>query len=96
VSFWDGKKGTLQLGYGLLTDLEGRQSSWCGICSGLEQMAMIGDRGVITSARIAALDQLKDRTARPDTYGWVTVLLAPAIRKLIAGEGPLHLALVEP
>src|ERR1700676_5402937 len=33
---------------------------------GLEQMVMVGDRGMITSARIQALNQLEDGTRRPD------------------------------
>ena len=37
---------------------------------GLAQMVMVGDRGMITSARIAALNQQEDGTARPDPY-WV-------------------------
>jgi hypothetical protein len=38
---------------------------------GLAKMVMAGDRGMITSARIAALNQLEDGTARPDAYGWI-------------------------
>ena len=47
---------------------------------GLQEMVMVGDRGMITSARIAALNQLDDGTPRPDPYGWITALRAPAIR----------------
>jgi len=48
---------------------------------------MVGDRGMITSARIEALRGLaKD-------YGWITALRGPAIRKLMAGGGPLQLSL---
>jgi hypothetical protein len=60
---------------------------------GLAQMVMAGDRGMITSARIAALNQAGDGTARPDPYGWITALRAPAIRKLMADDGPLQLSL---
>ena len=49
---------------------------------GLAKMVMVGDRGMITTARIAALNQLSDGTPRPDCYGWITALRAPAIRKL--------------
>jgi hypothetical protein len=56
---------------------------------GLAKMVMIGDRGMITSARIAALNQLEDGMPRPDAYGWVTALRAPPIKKLIADGGPL-------
>jgi transposase len=62
---------------------------------GLAQMVMVGDRGMITSARIAALSRLEDGTARPDPYGWITALRAPAIRKLMAGDGPLQLSLFD-
>jgi hypothetical protein len=50
---------------------------------------------MITSARIAALNQLEDGTARPDPYGWITALRAPAIRKLMAEDGPLQLSLFD-
>jgi hypothetical protein len=35
---------------------------------------------MITSARIQALNQLEDGTARPDPYGWITALHAPPSR----------------
>ena len=54
---------------------------------------MAGDRGMITSARIRALSQREDGTQRPDAYGWITALRAPAIRKLMADDGPLQLSL---
>jgi hypothetical protein len=62
---------------------------------GLAQMVMVGDRGMITSARIRALNQLEDGTPRPDPYQWITALRAPAIRKLMAGDGPLQLSLFD-
>ena len=64
---------------------------------GLAQMVMVGDRGMITSARIAALNQREDGTRRPDAdaYGWITALRAPAIRKLMADDGPLQLSLFD-
>jgi hypothetical protein len=110
----DGKKGTLQIEYGLLTDPDGRPvavrvfpgntgdpAAFTQITDvvrkkfGLEKMVMVGDRGMITSARIAALDQAGDGTARPDPYGWITALRAPAIRKLMADDGPLQLSLFD-
>ena len=110
----DGKKGALQIEYGLLTDPEGRPvavrvfpgntgdpASFTQIVSvvrdkfGLRDMVMVGDRGMITSARIAALNQLEDGTARPDPYGWITALRAPAIKKLMADDGPLQLSLFD-
>jgi hypothetical protein len=108
----DGKKGKLQIEYGLLTDPEGRPvavrvfpgntgdpSAFTGIAdvvrdrSGLANMVMVGDRGMITSAPIRALNQLEDGTQRPDPYGWITALRAPAIRKLMAAGGPLQMSL---
>ena len=62
---------------------------------GLAQMVMVGDRGMITSARIRALNQREDGTPRPDAYGWITALRAPAIRKLMADDGPLQLSLFD-
>ena len=110
----DGKKGRLQIEYGLLTDPAGRPvavrvlpgntgdpAAFTGIVQvvrerfGLAGMVMVGDRGMITSARIAALNQLEDGTARPDPYGWITALRAPAIRKLMADDGPLQLSLFD-
>ena len=56
---------------------------------------MAGDRGMITSARIAALNQAGDGTQREDPYGWITALRAPAIKKLMADGGPLQLSLFD-
>jgi hypothetical protein len=36
-----------------------------------------------------------DGTARPDPYGWITALRAPAIKKLMAEDGPLQLSLFD-
>jgi hypothetical protein len=110
----DGKKGKLQIEYGLLTDPEGRPvavrvfpgntgdpATFTQITDvlrdkfGLAQMVMVGDRGMITSARIAALNRLEDGTQRPDPYGWITALRAPAIKKLMADGGPLQLSLFD-
>ena len=110
----DGKKGKLQIEYGLLTDPEGRPvavrvlpgntgdpGAFTAIVDvvrnkfGLAQMVMVGDRGMITSARIQAMNQLEDGTQRPDAYQWITALRAPAIRKLMADDGPLQLSLFD-
>jgi hypothetical protein len=110
----DGKKGKLQIEYGLLTDPAGRPvavrvfpgntgdpAAFTAIVQvvrdtfGLRDMVMVGDRGMITSARIAALNQAEDGTPRPDRYGWITALRAPAIRKLMADDGPLQLSLFD-
>jgi hypothetical protein len=110
----DGKKGKLQIEYGLLTDPEGRPvavrvfdgstadpAAFTAIVKvvrdkfGLEKMIMVGDRGMITSARIAALNQPEDDGTRPSPYGWITALRAPAIKKLVADDGPLQLSLFD-
>jgi hypothetical protein len=110
----DGKKGKLQIEYGLLTDPAGRPvavrvlpgntgdpGAFTAIVDvvrkkfGLEQMVMVGDRGMITSARIQAMNQRDDGTPRPDAYGWITALRAPAIKKLMADDGPLQLSLFD-
>jgi hypothetical protein len=110
----DGKKGRMQIEYGLLTDPAGRPvavrvfpgstgdpSAFTEIVQvvrekfGLAKMVLVGDRGMITSARIQALNQLEDGTQRPDPYGWITALRAPAIKKLMADDGPLQLSLFD-
>ena len=62
---------------------------------GLQEMVMVGDRGMITSARIDAMNQAVDGTQQPDPYQWITALRAPAIRKLMADDGPLQLSLFD-
>jgi transposase len=52
----------------------------------LQQMIMVGDRGMITSARIKALRELEG-------MAWITCLRGPAIKKLMADGGPLQLSL---
>jgi hypothetical protein len=104
----DGKKAKLQIEYGLLTDPEGRPVA-VRVLPGntgdpaaftqivqvvrdkfkLARMVMVGDRGMITSARIDALKDLDEN------YGWITALRAPAIRKLMADDGPLQLSLFD-
>jgi hypothetical protein len=57
-------------------------------------MVMAGDRGMITSARIAALNRLDDGTqpTGASAYEWITALRAAAIKKLMADGGPLQLS----
>jgi len=104
----DGKKGKVQIEYGLLTDPEGRPvairvfdgntgdptafAEIAGVVKntfGLKKMVMVGDRGMITSARIEALKELDG------DYAWITALRAPAIKKLMADDGPLQLSLFD-
>jgi hypothetical protein len=54
----------------------------------LKDMVMVGDRGMITSARVEALRELGG-------YGWVTALRAPAIAALAADNGPLQMSLFD-
>jgi hypothetical protein len=102
----DGRRGTLQIEYGLLTDPAGRPvavrvfpgntgdpAAFTKIVEvvrgkfGLITMVMVGDRGMITTARIDALKELKG-------MGWLTALRAPAIKKLLR-DGPLQLSLFD-
>ena len=104
----DGKKGNVQIEYGLLTDPEGRPvavrvfdgntadpAAFTEILGAvhddfqLRKMVMVGDRGMITSARIEAIRELDGR------YAWITALRAPAIRKLAEDDGPLQLSLFD-
>src|SRR6266852_896201 len=111
----DGKKGRLQIEYGLLTDPAGRPvavrvfpgstgdpAAFTEIARvvrekfALDRMVMVGDLGMITSARIAALNAAEDGAEPPGgTYGWITALRAPAIKKLMADGGPLQMSLFD-
>jgi hypothetical protein len=57
----------------------------------LARMVMVGDRGMITSARIDALKEMDEN----QRFGWITALRGPAIRKLAADGGPLQLSLFD-
>ncbi|MDT7639547.1 MAG: hypothetical protein QOC83_3835, partial [Pseudonocardiales bacterium] len=103
----DGKKGKLQIEYGLLTDPAGRPIA-IRVFPGntadptafieavdvvrntfeLAELTLIGDRGMITSARVEALKDLGG-------LSWITCLRAPAIAKLAAADGPLQLSLFD-
>ena len=96
----DGKRGTLQIVFGLLCTaagcpiavevFEGSTSDPKTVAAqvdkirnrfGLQRVVLVGDRGMLTGARI--------REDRQDVDGlrWITTLRAPTIRKLIkAGE----------
>jgi hypothetical protein len=100
----DGKKGTLQIEYGLLTDPAGRPVAitvFPGNTAdptafidavqlvrdrfGLTQLVLVGDRGMITNARISAV-----RADTSSQLGWLTALRAPAIKTLASQGGPLQ------
>jgi hypothetical protein len=104
----DGKKGNVQIEYGLLTDPQGRPvavrvlegntadpaafTQIAGVVHdtfGLRRMVMVGDRGMITTARIEALKELDG------SYAWITALRSPQIRTLMADDGPLQLSLFD-
>ena len=55
---------------------------------GLTRVVMVGDRGMITQARI-------DQELKPAGLDWITALRAPAIQKLAAEGGPLQLSLFD-
>lgn len=102
----DGRRGKLQITYGLTCDPEGRPvavevftgntgdptaftAAVAGVRErfGLERVVMVGDRGMITDARIRALKELGG-------IGWITALRAPAIKSL-AESGHLQLSLFD-
>jgi transposase len=101
----DGKRGKLQVNYGLLTDRRGcpvAVSVFSGDTGdtttflpqvrklrdafGLEQMVLVGDRGMISSASITVL--------RAEDFGWITALKSGQIRTLI-DDGQLQLGLFD-
>jgi hypothetical protein len=103
----DGKRRKPQIEYGLLTDKDGRPVAvrvFAGNTAdpkafpeavkavrqkfALEKMIMVGDRGMITTARIKDLREL-------DGMAWITCLRHPAIKKLMADDGPLQLSLFD-
>jgi Transposase DDE domain len=55
---------------------------------GLSRLTLVGDRGMITSARIEALKDLGG-------LSWITCPRAPAIAKLATDDGPLRLSLFD-
>lgn len=54
----------------------------------LKRVVVVGDRGMITSARI-------DQTLKPAGLDWITALRAPAIAQLAVEGGPLQLSLFD-
>ncbi len=102
----DGKKGTLQIEYGLVTDaegcpvavevVEGNTGDPATVASqvaklkgrfGLRDVVLVGDRGMLTSARIEALKEVGG-------VEWVSALRSPQIRALVDG-GTLQLSLFD-
>ena len=102
----DGKKGKLQIVYGLLCAADGcpvaievfegntgdpktvaAQIAKLKQRFGLAHVVLVGDRGMITQARI-------DEDVVPAGLDWITALRAPAIRGLVEG-GALQLSLFD-
>ena len=54
----------------------------------LKRVVLVGDRGMITSARIEA-------DLKPAGLDWITALRAPAIQALLAEDSPLQLSLFD-
>jgi transposase len=92
----DGKKGTLQIVFGLLCDrhgcpvavevLEGNTADPKTVGAqvaklrerfGLERVVLVGDRGMLTEARI------REELRGQEGLDWITALRAPAIRALV-------------
>ena len=94
----DGKKGKLQVNYGMVTDrrgcpvavsvFEGNMSDPCTVTTqvdkvknkfGIEQMVLVGDRGMLSQKQI---DELQEKGG----VDWITAVKSGAIRKLINNE----------
>jgi transposase len=102
----DGRKGTLQVNYGLLTDARGcpvAVSVYEGNVGdsltlmpevkrlresfGVEQLVMVGDRGMISQKSIEQMREL-------DGVGWISALKNASIRALVE-QGQLQLGLFD-
>jgi Transposase DDE domain len=62
---------------------------------GIEDLVLVGDRGMITTARITALRELNDNPDTATDFGWITALRAPQIATLAADDGPLQMSLFD-
>src|SRR4029077_2259030 len=62
---------------------------------GIARLVLVGDRGMITSARIEALREPNEDPNTATDFGWITALRAPAIAKLAADDGPLQMSLFD-
>jgi hypothetical protein len=102
----DGKRGSLQIEYGLITDADGRPIAVevfegntgdpATVASQVEklkqnfklgELVLVGDRGMLTSARIEALKQV-------DGLAWISCLRSPQIQALV-DNGNLQLSLYD-
>ncbi len=62
---------------------------------GITQLVLVGDRGMITSARIDKLRELNNNPEARTDFDWITALRAPAIAKLARDDGPLQMSLFD-
>jgi hypothetical protein len=104
----DGKKGSLQIVFGLLCNAEGcpvavevyagntgdpttlkDQIEKVRTRFGLSRVVFVGDRGLLTSARI------REELAPVEGLDWVSALRAEQIRKLAEDDGPLQPSLFD-
>jgi len=58
----------------------------------LQDLVLVGDRGMITTARITALRELNEDGT---DFGWITALRAPQVAILAADDGPLQMSLFD-
>ncbi|MPY81258.1 MAG: transposase [Actinophytocola sp.] len=61
---------------------------------GLTDLVLVGDRGMITKARVDALKELGDDGDTDASFGWITALRAPTITKLVR-DGAVQLSLFD-
>jgi Transposase DDE domain len=62
---------------------------------GIDKLVLVGDRGMITAARIEALRELNNNPNISTGFDWITALRAPAIAKLARDDGPLQMSLFD-
>ena len=62
---------------------------------GIHKLVLVGDRGMITAARIDALRELNNNPKTPTDFDWITALRAPQIAKLARDDGPLQMSLFD-
>jgi hypothetical protein len=62
---------------------------------GIDKLVLVGDRGMITAARIDALRELNNNPDTSTDFDWITALRAPAIAKLARDDGPLQMSLFD-
>ena len=61
----------------------------------IQQLILVGDRGMITGSRIDKLRELNDDPEVAAFFDWITALRAPSIAKLARDDGPLQMSLFD-